>query len=140
MNPPALYSFSLVRLADGLGATASFLCAIHCALLPFILVLLPSVGLTVLADHDIERIFIACASGLSLMTLVLGFQQHRRRRAFAFLLPGLALLWLGALLESGIGLSWHAVFVSIGGTLLTTAHLSNLRLTRGHVHDSQCRH
>ncbi len=140
MSLPAFFSTSFVRLADGLGAMASFLCAIHCALLPFALVLLPSVGLTALADQEIERIFIVCASGLSLMTLLLGFQQHRRRRAFAFLLPGLALLWVGALFESGIGLSWHAIFVSIGGTLLTTAHLSNLRLARVHVHNAQCRH
>ena len=33
------------HVADRVGATASFLCAIHCALLPFVLTLLPLLGL-----------------------------------------------------------------------------------------------
>lgn len=127
-------------MADSLGATASFLCAIHCAIVPFLLALLPALNMNVLVDHNIERIFIAFASGVSLVTLIFGFQRHQNHRALGFLLPGLALLWLGALLEDYTGLNAHAVLVTVGGTLLALAHVTNLRLTRDHVHTMQCRH
>ena len=37
------------RLADRFGATASFLCAVHCALLPLVIAALPAIGLGFLA-------------------------------------------------------------------------------------------
>lgn len=55
----------LARLADRVGATASLLCAVHCAVLPFVLAVLPALSLSFLADHRFERVFIACASGLA---------------------------------------------------------------------------
>ncbi|MEO7072934.1 MAG: MerC domain-containing protein, partial [Rhodanobacter sp.] len=56
---------SLWHAADRVGATASFLCAVHCAALPFVLALLPFVGLGFLADHRFERGFVlfACVLG-----------------------------------------------------------------------------
>ena len=141
MNSSVLPSASgLVRAADTLGATASFLCAIHCALLPLVLVMLPSVGLSVLADHDVERVFIACASALSVLTLWLGFRRHHRRNAFVFLFPGLGLLLLGVVFETNGWLLWHTVLVTLGGSLLATAHITNLRLAQPHVHTEHCRH
>ena len=56
-------------LADRLGATASFLCAIHCAALPFVLAVLPLLGLSFLADHRFERGFVMFACALALTAL-----------------------------------------------------------------------
>src|SRR5690348_9027020 len=55
----------LAVAADRVGATASFLCAVHCALLPFVIALLPLIGLGFLADHRFERVFVACAAALA---------------------------------------------------------------------------
>lgn len=123
---------SLAGLADRIGATASFLCALHCAALPFVLALLPAVGLGFLADHAFERVFIAAASTLALTVLIRGYRQHHATRALSLLAPGLVLLWIGGFLVDGhdtIGL--HALLVSIGGSCLALAHLTNLRLARG---------
>jgi hypothetical protein len=43
---------------DATGATASWLCAVHCIVLPFAVSLLPIVGLSFLLDEKTERIFI----------------------------------------------------------------------------------
>ncbi|HXD83673.1 MAG TPA: MerC domain-containing protein, partial [Rudaea sp.] len=50
---------ALAHAADRLGAAASLLCAVHCAALPFVLALLPALGLGFLANHGFERAFIA---------------------------------------------------------------------------------
>ena len=129
----------LTDIADRVGATASFLCALHCAALPFVLAVLPALGLGFLADHAFERIFIACASTLALGVLIRGWRQHHSTRALRLLAPGLVLLWTGGFLIDGhdtIGL--HALLVTIGGSCVALAHLANLRLTQGHEQDACC--
>lgn len=125
---------TLARSADRLGATASMLCAIHCAALPFVLALLPAVGLGFLASHGFERGFIACASVLAVTMAVRGYRHHRAAWVFALLVPGLAMLWLGGFgFDFGTGLLWHSVFVVAGGTCIALAHFANLRLARNHA-------
>jgi hypothetical protein len=135
-RPPSLFA----HLADRLGATASFLCAVHCALLPAVIALLPALGVGFLADHGFEQGFIVFASVLAVTTAVIGFRRHRRFRAFWFLVPGVALLIVGVLVDLEHATTTHAILVSIGGTLVALAHLANLRLAHGHVHDAACGH
>lgn len=136
LHRPSLFA----RLADRFGATASFLCAVHCALLPLIIAALPAIGLGFLANHRFERGFIAFASVLALTTLVVGFRRHRQFRAFWFLVPGIALLTAGIIVDFEHSAALHAVLVSLGGTLVAISHLTNLRLAHGHVHDAACGH
>ena len=128
------------RLADRFGATASFLCAVHCAALPLIIAALPALGLSFLANHRFERGFIAFASVLATTTFILGFRRHRRFRAFWFLVPGLLFLTAGVIVDFDQSAVAHAVLVSIGGTLVAVSHLTNLRLAHGHVHNAACEH
>jgi hypothetical protein len=121
----------LAHTADRLGATASMLCAVHCAALPFVLALLPALGLGFLANHGFERGFIAFASVLALTMAVLGYRRHRTARAFALLVPGLALLWIGGFaFDLGSATFWHSLFVVAGGTCVSLAHIVNLRIAR----------
>jgi MerC mercury resistance protein len=130
---------AFAHVADRIGAIASFLCALHCAALPFVLALLPALGLGFLADHGFERGFIVCASGLALATLVYGYRRHRVSRAFAFLLPGLTLLWLGGFVfDAHAGFGWHSLLVACGGSCIALAHLTNLRLVHGHEQGTCC--
>jgi len=123
--------------ADRIGAMASFLCALHCAALPFVLAVLPTLGLGFLADHLFERIFIACASALAITVLWHGYRRHHDRRALTLLVPGLVLMWIGGFLVDGhetVGL--HALLVVLGGSCVALAHLTNLRLQ--HAQDCDC--
>lgn len=129
------------RLMDKFGTTSSLVCALHCALLPVLISLLPALGLTVFAASGFEWAFVCFATLLGLLSLWLGFQRHKVYRALLFLAPGLLLVWLGVLVpaihETVIP---HAVVMSIGGTLIAVAHLTNMRLNHGHVHDASCSH
>lgn len=125
-------------LADRFGATASFLCAVHCALLPFVIAILPALGLGFLADHAIERGFVVFACTLATTMLVLGFRRHGSGKALALLFPGVALLLAGVLVDFERATTLHAALVTCGGTLVALAHIVNLRLS--HRHDENCRH
>ncbi|HZP67330.1 MAG TPA: MerC domain-containing protein [Rudaea sp.] len=130
---------SLAHAADRVGATASLLCALHCAALPFVLSTLPALGLGFLADHLFERVFIACASGLALATLIGGYRRHHDARALRLLVPGLLLLWTGGFLLDGTGSTVaHAVLVALGGACLALSHVTNLRLMHGYVQGACC--
>ena len=125
-------------LADRFGATASFLCAVHCALLPFVIAILPALGLGFLADHAIERGFVVFACTLATTMLALGYRRHGSTKALSVLFPGIALLLAGVLIDFERAATLHAVLVACGGTLVALAHIVNLRLS--HRHDENCRH
>jgi hypothetical protein len=128
------------RLADRFGATASFLCAVHCALLPLVIATLPAIGLGFLANHQYERGFIAFASALAVTTFIVGFRRHRRVRALWFLMPGILLLAGGVIVDFESSALTHAALVALGGTLVAISHLTNLRLAGTRVHDAACEH
>ena len=130
------------QLADRLGAIASFLCAIHCAALPFVFALLPLAGLEFLADHRFERVFVAFACTLALLTLVNGHRRHRRSGPLLLALPGMMLLLLGVTAAEQHPILLHSVLVTSGGVLLSCAHFVNLRLDprQPHVHGASCAH
>jgi hypothetical protein len=140
MQPGPHHPPLFTRIADRFGATASFLCAVHCALLPLVIALLPALGLGFLADHRLERGFIVFASTLALAATVVGFRRHQRFRAFWFLAPGIVLLLAGILVDIDGSMGLHAALVAAGGTLVALAHLTNLHLSHRHVHDAACGH
>ena len=124
---------TVAHAADRLGATASLLCAVHCAALPFLLALLPALGLGFLADHRFEHWFIACASVLAVASIVSAYRRHRVARPLMFLFPGLLLLWLGGfVVEVDVSAIGHATLVVLGGSCVALAHIVNLRLVYAH--------
>ena len=126
--------------ADRVGATASFLCAVHCALLPFVIALLPLIGLGFLADHRFERIFVACAAALASVTIITAWRRHRKLHALFLLVPGIALLLAGIVIDIEQREWLHTSMVVCGGVLVASAHVVNLVLSHRHVHGPNCEH
>ena len=128
-------------LADRVGATASFLCAIHCAALPFVFALLPLLGLGFLADHAFERGFVMFACTLALISLISGYRHHHRPLPLLLALPGLVLLIVGVTFAESYSVALHSALVTCGGLLVAAAHFVNLRTHRAlHVHGPECVH
>ncbi len=118
-----------LRTADRVGFAASVLCAVHCAMLPLALALLPALGLRFAGWTDIDQAFVIFATLLGLTTMTLGYRRHRAFRAWALLLPGLALIWAGSftpLHDHGLA---HVLVMTLGGFALAAAHGLNLRLS-----------
>jgi hypothetical protein len=126
---------------DRLGATGSLVCAVHCAVLPLLIALLPALGLSGWLGENFERAFVVFASLLGVFSLASGYRRHRVLRALGMLLVGLAVLWTAMLYKPlHHSVIEHAVAMTFGGTLVGLAHLLNLRLNHGHVHDASCAH
>ena len=138
--PPAL-SFRLHHLVDRFGAAGSLLCAVHCAVLPLALALVPSLGLAFLMRDGVELAVVVFVTGLGLSSLWMGYRRHHVLRALLLLGLGLGALWAGLayppLHHSRVP---HAVVMTLGGVLVALAHLLNLRLNHRHAHGPHCAH
>ena len=128
-------------LLDRIGAYGSLLCAIHCALLPLVIAVLPSLGVAAWLGSGFEEAFVLFATTLGLFSMLWGYRRHRAVQALSLMLPGLAVLWIGVLYQPlHQSVFPHAVAMTIGGTLVGLAHMANLRLNHVHVHDARCAH
>ena len=134
-------SHSRRNLLDRFGATGSLVCALHCALTPLLLAAVPSLGLSLWLNGSVEAVLVSFVTLLGLFSLGWSYRRHRVLHALGLLVPGLLALWAGLLYgplhESIVP---HAVVMTFGGTLVGLAHLLNLRLNHGHVHDASCAH
>lgn len=129
------------NLLDRFGATGSLLCAIHCALTPLLLAAMPALGLSLWSDDGVEWALVVFVTLLGLFSLGWSYRRHRALRALGVLVPGLLALWAGLLYPPlHASVVPHAVTMTFGGTLVGMAHLLNLRLNHGHVHDAGCAH
>lgn len=146
--PPPINRRSLL---DRLGATGSLLCAIHCALLPLLITLLPSLGIAVWLGEGFEQGFVLFATVLGAVSMIGAYRRHHVVRALGLLLPGLAVLWFSVLYRPlHHSLVPHAITMTLGGTLVGLAHLANLRLNHasntqasnkhGHIHNATAVH
>ena len=123
---------------DKAGMTASLICAVHCAAMPFVITLLPLVGLGFLANEWVEWLLIGLSAVLGISSLCLGYRSHRSRRALATLSVGLALVVIGHIAEERAG-EWIGIsLLVLGGCTVASAHWINRRLcnscTRCHPH------
>ena len=116
------------EILDRAGMAASLLCAVHCALLPFVVALLPLVGLSFLAHETTETVLLMLSAALAVGSLCLGYSAHRSRRAFAALSVGFALLALGRFAERNDLEGWGVTGVVLGGLAVASAHWINRKL------------
>ena len=115
---------------DVVGAAASLTCALHCAVLPFVVTLLPVWGLAFLAEAWMEWLFLAAAAVVGLVSLSRGYRAHRSRRTLALLSSALTLMVLGRLAEEHLWSVPGELLMVVGGLTLAGAHLLNAFLCR----------
>lgn len=107
---------SFRSLLDRFAAAGSLVCALHCAITPLLLAVIPSLGLSIWLGDGFERGFVVFVTVLGLFSLVWGYRRHRAFRALGMLLFGLMALWAGVLYaplhEAAVP---HAVVMTVGG-------------------------
>ena len=121
---------------DKLGASASLACAVHCAVLPFVVTLLPVYGLSFLVGETVEWILVGVAVSLAAVSLLLGYRQHRSVRVLTMLSAAVVLLVVGHLtgheashLGGAVPLN-KTILAVAGGLILVGAHILNYRLCK----------
>jgi len=113
---------------DRIGITASTLCAIHCAALPFLITVLPLWGLGFLANEAVEITMIALSLVIGIWSLSSAYRkQHRRITPILVLITGFACIALGHF----SGIEWlEPILIPIGGFTIAAAHYINLRMLK----------
>ena len=113
---------------DVLGIGASLLCAVHCALLPVLITLLPLLGAHMLENEKLEYGLMASTFVLGCLALFRGYHhQHRLLLPLLLFLAGFAGLLLG---HYAVPPVWKPVVITAGALLITIAHIWNLHKCR----------
>lgn len=118
--------------------SASLLCAVHCAALPFAIAMLPLVGLHFLAHPAFEASMIGVSvvvGGLSLMPSY--FRVHRKLQALLVLASGFGLIVFGHFV---VAKQFEPLVVPMGALGVAAAHFLNYRMTQRcvHCHEHVC--
>ena len=112
-------------MLDRIGITATSLCALHCILLPVLLPALPLLGLSFLADHSWEHVFLIFTAILGSVALFSGFKRyHRKLYPFYLLFLGVGIYWI----KHDFSPDLEVYFIVIGASLIVAAHFINLKL------------
>ena len=113
---------------DAIGFFASLVCALHCALLPILLLLLPFTQHAFLKNTHAEGALLVVSFVVAAISLRLSYLKHRRRRVLVMMSAGFCLLFLGiALAPTALA---ELLMTSSGGSLVALAHYLNWRYAR----------
>ncbi len=116
---------------DFWGFLASFLCALHCAAVPLILLFGSLGSFAWLANHTVELVFISISIILAYWSLWTSYaKHHKKRKAVNIVLFGFAFLFISRLVPHHIG----DILVVIGGLIVAYAHYVNWRLLQACKH------
>jgi hypothetical protein len=113
--------------SDFIGFSASLLCALHCAALPFLLTMAPLAGIQFLGNPWVEKSMILLSFGIACYALVPGYRLHRKPLALILVALGLSCIGFAHTVAPE---DFEAVFTPIGGGLIAVAHLINWKQTR----------
>ena len=125
-----MQTFNEKGILDYTGATVSWICAIHCLAMPFIISVLPLIGLSFLADETTEWLIILGSLILALLSLVPAFlKKHGKYQTLLLFTVGFGFIGLSHLYFED-DLSWKLPFILCGAILITSAHLLNRHYCR----------
>lgn len=116
---------------DVLGIGASLICAVHCALLPLLMTVLPLLGLEMFKNEKLEYGLLSFTFLVGCTSLFRGYRYHHHyAKPLLLFALGFVLLLTGHFLAED---HWEPVLVAAGALLIVIAHVWNLRECR------QCR-
>lgn len=119
---------------DRIGQKASLICAIHCAIMPIILVLMPFLATSFIVTTQLEWLLFGVSALLALFSVCWGARKHKSKMIFALLSVALLLIVAGLVSHGGHGeivhqhFGWQSVLMTAGGLLLAAVHFINRRL------------
>lgn len=120
----------LINLFEKLGYSASFICAIHCTLMPILMTFLPLLGISMFADENLELILLLLSGISGLLTMCFGYKRHKSIKASLYFYVGFGLVALMHTLHEHINKS-NLVFnllLVLGSILIIYSYKINKRL------------
>ena len=113
---------------DIVGFITSMLCAIHCAVLPFLITLAPLAGLTFFDNSYFEYGIIATSFLIAAYALIHGYRSHHRK-PLALIMVSIGFFLIGA--GHWFPVEWaEPVFNTTGALMVAIAHFVNWKYVR----------
>ena len=122
-------------LYDKVGLVASSLCAVHCILMPWVIMVMPVIAGTILTNATAENVFVGVSLCLAVICGLSGCRKHGQWLVMGVMGLGGAVL-LGTRLTAPHvchieHISWsHALGSALGGGLLAASHFLNIKYSR----------
>lgn len=115
---------------DKLAISLSMLCAIHCLILPFIILSLPNINLLrIIGQESFHLWMLFIVIPTSICALALGCKRHNRFYLMFYGGVGLSLMLIAVFLaEPFLGESWEKILTLVGASIIAIGHYKNYRL------------
>jgi len=122
-------------LYDRIGVFASSLCAVHCILMPWVIMAMPIVAGTFFTNPAVENIFVGISISLAAFCGYRGCRRHGKWFIMVPFILGSIVLFGARLTAPAIccldDISWsHASASAFGGMLLASSHYLNIKYSR----------
>ncbi|MDP7593427.1 MAG: MerC domain-containing protein [Litorilituus sp.] len=118
-------------LLDKLSISASVICAMHCAAMPILLVLFPTLSFLPSDDHEFHQALIWLIVPLSLIAGFMGCHKHKKTHILICIITSLILLVITAIFAHEIvGEAGEKILTVFATAMLTIAHWKNYRQCR----------
>jgi hypothetical protein len=129
---------------DAIGATASIICAIHCAIFPFIVLFLTFYGLNFAAGPLMEFSLISTSVLIGLFTFTHGYLNHHKSLLpLSIFLIGLSIVFISHYMFHDVthdgSISPEMIFSPVGAFLIGTAHYLNRKFSKKTSDKSCCK-
>jgi hypothetical protein len=116
-----------------LGFWSSLICAIHCTILPLVLILIPTSGVYLFINETFELVFLIVSLLINIANLCFGYKVHKSNKALGILASGLFLFLVGRLLhkhndEHVIQYDLFNFFMILGGVMMAFSSLINTKM------------
>lgn len=115
---------------DKVAIGISSLCIVHCLFLPIAIVLLPSIGLQLIADEVFHQVLVVAVLLTSISALFMGCRRHKAWRVLAWGLSGLLLLVGAIIFGHDFGELFEKGLTLVGSAFVIFGHIQNYRLCK----------
>lgn len=114
---------------DSLGLAASLLCMVHCMSMPFLISVLPTLGLSFLEGHGAHQLLAFFVVGFALAAVLPAYLKHRKNIVLISMIVGITAV-LTATYGAGSILpeSYELPLITLGNMLVVFTHWRNKHL------------
>lgn len=116
---------------DKFGIIASILCAIHCAILPILVIFLPTFFLSLFVNEYTEWIFLMVSFFIGIWSLCLGYSKHKSIKSLTLISIGFTVLLTGKLIVHYYNHKtplYLNLLMVLGGLIIASSHYINNKL------------
>ena len=119
---------SIQTTTDKIAISLSLLCAIHCLGLPLMLILLPSLTGTIIADEAFHLWLVLAVIPISTYALSMGCKHHKHYLILIYGIVGILFLIAAVISEDYLGEQWEIILTLIGTSIIALSHYKNYRI------------